>query len=161
MAGLASGLSWDRLARIRLPRQWRGALTWGIVLTGLALAGATLAVMGPFGRGMQGHVLRLVLLADLAFLVTLIGFIVARMARLISARRSTAPASRLHARLVAIFGGLALVPTVLVALFAGFLVNIGLEGWFSDRVQQVVTTSQAAAEAIADAIDSEHRGGAP
>ena len=38
MAGLASGLSWDRLARIRLPRPWRGALTWGIVLAGVALA---------------------------------------------------------------------------------------------------------------------------
>ena len=87
MAGLASGLSWDRLARIRLPRPWRGALTWGIVLSGVALAVATLAVMGPFGRGMQGATLRVVLLADLAFLIVLIGFIVARMARLISARR--------------------------------------------------------------------------
>ncbi|MGV3692924.1 MAG: aminopeptidase, partial [Paracoccus marcusii] len=121
-----------------MPRPWRGALTWGIVLSGVALAVATLAVMGPFGRGMQGATLRVVLLADLAFLIVLIGFIVARMARLISARRSTAPASRLHARLVAIFGGLALVPTVLVALFAGFLVNIGLEGWFSDPVLNTV-----------------------
>ncbi|RJK96602.1 PAS domain-containing sensor histidine kinase [Paracoccus aestuarii] len=154
MAGLATGLSWDRLARIRLPRQWRGFLTWGIVSTGLVLAVATLAVMGPFGRGMQSQALRVVLLADLAYLIVLIGFILARMARLISARRSTSPASRLHARLVAVFGGLALVPTVLVALFAGFLVNIGLEGWFSDRVQQVVTTSQAAAEAY----HAEHRG---
>lgn len=154
MAGLATGLSWDRLARIRLPRQWRGVLTWGVVLSGIVLAAATLAVMGPFGRGQPGHMLRLVLLADLVFLVAMIAFIVARMARLISARRSTAPASRLHARLVAIFAGLALVPTVLVALFAGFLVNIGLEGWFSDRVQQVVTTSQAAAEAY----HAEHRG---
>lgn len=153
MAGLATGLSWDRLARIRLPRQWRGVLTWGIVLSGLALAAATLVVMGPFGRNLDGQALRLVLLADLVFLVVLIGIIVARMARLISARRNTAPASRLHARLVAIFAGLALVPTVLVALFAGFLVNIGLEGWFSDRVQQVVTTSQAAAEAY----HAEHR----
>ncbi|MFD1482963.1 sensor histidine kinase NtrY-like [Paracoccus nototheniae] len=154
MAGLVSGLSWDRLARIRLPRQWRGLLTWGIVLSGFVLAVATLRVMGPFAQGMQGQTLRVVLLADLAYLVVLIGFIVARMARLIADRRNTAPASRLHARLVAIFGGLALVPTVLVALFAGFLVNIGLEGWFSDRVQQVVTTSQAAAEAY----HAEHRG---
>nr|WP_265500595.1 PAS domain-containing sensor histidine kinase [Paracoccus beibuensis] len=141
------------LARIRLPRQWRGALTWGMALAGLALAAATLAIMGPFGRGLQGQALRLVLLADLAYLVLIIAFIVARMARLITDRRRAGPASRLHGRLVAIFGGLALIPTVLVALFAGFLVNIGLEGWFSDRVQQVVTTSQAAAEAY----QAEHR----
>ncbi|MEC9103969.1 MAG: PAS domain-containing sensor histidine kinase, partial [Pseudomonadota bacterium] len=147
MAGLEAGLSWDRLARIRLPREWRGALTWGMALAGLALAAATLAIMGPFGRGLQGQALRLVLLADLTYLILIIAFIVARMARLITDRRRAGPASRLHGRLVAIFGGLALIPTVLVALFAGFLVNIGLEGWFSDRVQQVVTTSQAAAEA--------------
>lgn len=153
MAGLVTGLSWDRLARIRLPRRWRGALTWGMALAGLALAVATLAIMGPFGRGLQGHALRLVLLADLAYLVIVIAFIMARMARLITDRRAAGPASRLHGRLVAIFGGLALIPTVLVALFAGFLVNIGLEGWFSDRVQQVVTTSQAAAEAY----QAEHR----
>ena len=153
MTGLVTGLSWDRLARIRMPRQWRGFLTWGIVLSGVVLAAATFAVMGPFGRGMQGETLRLVLLADLVFLLVLIGFIVARMARLIAARRRAGPASKLHGRLVMIFGGLALVPTVLVALFAGFLVNIGLEGWFSDRVQQVVTTSQAAAEAY----QAEHR----
>ncbi|WP_410217829.1 ATP-binding protein [Paracoccus sp. (in: a-proteobacteria)] len=153
MAGLATGLSWDRLARIRLPREWRGILGWGMMLAGLALAVVTLAVLAPIGRGLQGHVLRLVLLADLTYLILLISFILARMARLISDRRRAAPASRLHGRLVAIFGGLALVPTVLVALFAGLLVNIGLEGWFSDRVQQVVTTSQAAAEAY----QAEHR----
>jgi two-component system nitrogen regulation sensor histidine kinase NtrY len=153
MTGQISGLSWDKLARIRLPRQWRWSLTWGIALTGIALAVATFIVMGPLDRKMQGETLRLVLLADLAYLLVLIGFIVARMARLIAVRRRSGPASKLHGRLVLIFGGLALVPTVLVALFAGFLVNIGLEGWFSDRVQQVVTTSQAAAEAY----QAEHR----
>lgn len=147
------GLSWDRLARLRLPRQWRSMLNWAMLLSGIALALATMALLGPLGRGMGGELLRLVLLLDLIYLALLIGFVVARMARLIQARRQNAPASRLHGRLVAIFAGLALVPTVLVALFAGVLVNIGLEGWFSDRVQQVVTTSQAAAEAYQE----EHR----
>lgn len=147
------GLSWDRLARLRLPRQWRSMLNWAMLLSGIALALATMALLGPLGRGMGGEMLRLVLLLDLIYIALLIGFVIARMARLIQARRQNAPASRLHGRLVAIFAGLALVPTVLVALFAGVLVNIGLEGWFSDRVQQVVTTSQAAAEAYQE----EHR----
>ncbi|MFN3524886.1 MAG: ATP-binding protein [Paracoccus sp. (in: a-proteobacteria)] len=153
MAGSVSGLSWDRLARLRLPREWRAGLNWVMLLTGAVLALATLAILGPLGRGMQGQVLRTVLLLDLAYLILLTGFVIARMARLIQARRSNGAASKLHGRLVAIFAGLALVPTVLVALFAGVLVNIGLEGWFSDRVQQVVTTSQAAAEAYQE----EHR----
>jgi two-component system nitrogen regulation sensor histidine kinase NtrY len=45
------------------------------------------------------------------------------------------------------------VPTVLVAIFGGLTVNIGLEGWFSDRVREVVGTSLAAAEAY----QQEHR----
>ena len=42
---------------------------------------------------------------------------------------------------------IALIPTVTVAIFAGLTVNIGLEGWFSDRVRQVVGASISAAEA--------------
>ena len=143
MAGAASGLSWERLAKVGLPRHWRGAMAAGVLLVGVLLAIATTTVLGPLAQGAESRMLRLILLLDLAYLIVLIGIIVLRMARLITARRKTAAGSRLHARLVLIFAGLALVPTVLVALFAGFLVNIGLEGWFSGRVQQVVTVLQA------------------
>ncbi|MBK4217214.1 PAS domain-containing sensor histidine kinase [Paracoccus caeni] len=153
MAESATGLSWDRLARIRLPRQWRGLLTFSLLAVGAVLAVATMTVLGPLAQGAHSRMLRLILLLDLLYLIVLTGFVLVRMARLISDRRRSAAGSRLHARLVMIFAGIALVPTVLVALFAGFLVNIGLEGWFSGRVQQVVTTSQAAAEAYQE----EHR----
>ena len=58
MAGSASGLSWDRLARIRLPRQWRGFLTWSVL--GL---GAVLAVVPGFVAAC--HIMRLVVLSVL------------------------------------------------------------------------------------------------
>lgn len=149
-----SGLSWDSLAQIRLGRQWRGVVFWGLLTAGALLMLATLAVLGPVNIDAQGQSLRTVLLLDLFYLIILIAWVIARMARLIAARRHSGNAgARLHRRLVLVFAGLALVPTVLVALFAGFLVNIGLEGWFSERVQQVVTNSQAAAEAYQE----EHR----
>ncbi|UFM66858.1 PAS domain-containing sensor histidine kinase [Paracoccus sp. MA] len=110
--------------------------------------------MGPFANAVSGgSLLRLVLLADLLYLIVLTGLVVARMAQIVAARRKSAAGSRLHMRLVGVFATIALVPTVLVALFAGLTVNIGLEGWFSNRVQQVVSTSLAAAEAYQD----EHR----
>lgn len=124
-----------------------------MILVGAALAAATLSVLGPVSRGAEPQLLRLILLLDLSYLMVLFAFVVLRMARLIAARRQQDAGSRLHGRLVTIFAGIALVPTVLVAIFAGFLVNIGLEGWFSDRVQQVVLSSQAAAEAYQE----EHR----
>ncbi|TRW97896.1 PAS domain-containing sensor histidine kinase [Paracoccus sp. M683] len=120
---------------------------------GVVLAVATLLVLGPFGPATPNWALRLVLLLDVVCMIALTGLVVMRLARMVAARRASAAGSRLHMRLVGVFAVIALVPTVLVALFAGLLVNIGLEGWFSDRVQQVVTTSQAAAVAYQD----EHR----
>lgn len=153
MAASETSLGWERLARVRLGRRWRGVLKWGLLISGAILFVTTLAILGPISLGTPGRGLRMVLLMDLLYLIVLIGLVMARMARLISARRNSAAGSKLQSRLVMIFAGLALVPTVLVALFAGFLVNIGLEGWFSDRVQQVVTNSQAAAVAY----QAEHR----
>ena len=146
--------AWDRVAALRRKRSFRNAATLGLVLLGPALAALTFAVMGPFAGGTSGGTqLRLVLLADLLYLIVLTGLVVARMARIVAARRKSAVGSRLHMRLVGVFATIALVPTVLVALFAGLTLNIGLEGWFSNRVQQVVSNSLAAAEAYQE----EHR----
>ena len=41
----------------------------------------------------------------------------------------------LHTRLVALFSTIAAVPTVLVAIFASFLLQSGLEFWFSDKAR--------------------------
>ena len=154
MAGTLSRGTWERVARLRRLRLYRNAATLGLALMGPALAGLTFAVMGPFADATAGGpALRLVLLADLLYLIVLTGLVVARMARIVAARRKSAAGSRLHMRLVGVFATIALVPTVLVALFAGLTVNIGLEGWFSNRVQQVVSTSLSAAEAYQE----EHR----
>ncbi|WP_240200282.1 MULTISPECIES: PAS domain-containing sensor histidine kinase [Paracoccus] len=154
MAGALSKGTWERVARLRRVRLYRNVATLGLALLGPALAALTFAVMGPFADAAAGgSVLRLVLLADLIYLIVLTGLVAARMAKIVAARRKSAAGSRLHMRLVGVFATIALVPTVLVALFAGLTVNIGLEGWFSNRVQQVVSTSLAAAEAYQD----EHR----
>ena len=56
-------------------------------------------------------------------------------------------------RLVRFFTAIALIPTILVAVFATITLNFGLEGWFSDRVRDVVANSMAAAQAY----EEEHR----
>lgn len=48
----------------------------------------------------------------------------------------------LHTRLVALFSVIAAVPTVLVAIFASFLLQSGLEFWFSNRAQTVLNQAQ-------------------
>lgn len=154
MAGTLSRGTWERVARLRRKRLVRNAATLGLAVLGPVLAALTFAVMGPLAHVTSGGaLLRLVLLADLLYLIVLTGMVIARMTGIVAARRRSAVGSRLHMRLVGVFATIALVPTVLVALFAGLTVNIGLEGWFSNRVQQVVSSSLSAAEAYQE----EHR----
>lgn len=140
-------------ARSRRSGRWRNIATLGLVVLGPVLAALTFLVLGPFGKSSETSSLRLVLLLDLIYLIVLTGLVAERLMRIIAARRRSAAGSRLHLRLTGVFAGIALVPTIIVALFAGLTVNIGLEGWFSDRVRQVVSTSLAAAEAYQE----EHR----
>ena len=58
--------------------------------------------------------------------------------RMFAARRAKSAGSRLHMRLSRVFAIVALIPTVLVAVFAVVTLSIGVEGWFSKNVQNVV-----------------------
>ncbi len=128
-------------------------MTVGLIVLGPILATVTFILMGPLAQGASSNALRLILLADLVYFLLLAGLVLVRLASMVAARRAKSAGSRLHLRLTGIFAGIALVPTILVAIFAGLVVNIGLEGWFSNRVRSVVGTSLSAAEAY----QNEHR----
>jgi two-component system nitrogen regulation sensor histidine kinase NtrY len=138
---------WLRFSRLRRQRRVQTALTLGLVFLGPLLAVATFLALGPFSQDAASPVLRLILLADLIYVLVIAALVLARVSRLISDRRSRSAGSRLHMRLSGVFMLIALVPTVLVAVFAVLSINIGLEGWFSDRVRSVVGSSLSAAQA--------------
>jgi two-component system nitrogen regulation sensor histidine kinase NtrY len=121
--------------------------TLGLVVLGPVLALATYMVLGPFGQGASAPSLRFILLADMVYILVVAALVLGQVAKLIAARRAQSAGSRLHLRLTGVFALMALIPTITVAVFAGLTVNIGLEGWFSERVRQVVGSSLAAAEA--------------
>lgn len=125
----------------------RNFSTLGLVVLGPILAFATFMVLGPFGQGSSSNGLRIILLTDLVYVLVVAALVLGQVGRLIAARRAKSAGSRLHLRLIGVFTLLALIPTVTVAIFAGLTVNVGLEGWFSDRVRGVVGNSLAAAEA--------------
>jgi len=138
---------WERVLRLRRQRRFQTALTLGLVLLGPVLAVATFLALGPFNQGATSPLLRLILLSDLIYVLVIAALVLARVARMIADRRSQSAGSRLHLRLSGVFMLIALIPTVLVAVFAVLSVNIGLEGWFSERVRSVVGSSLAAAQA--------------
>lgn len=70
-----------------------------------------------------------------------------RLARLILTRRQGKAGSALHLRMVSVFSILAVTPTVVVALFAGIFFYLGVQSWFSERVQKVVDESMVVAKA--------------
>ncbi|HEX9858919.1 MAG TPA: PAS domain-containing sensor histidine kinase, partial [Paracoccaceae bacterium] len=139
--------TWLRLSRLRRQRRVQTMMTLGLVVLGPVLAVATFLALGPFNQGAGSPLLRLILLADLVYVLVVAALVLARVARMVNDRRRHSAGSRLHMRLTGVFALVALIPTVLVAVFAVLTVNVGLEGWFSDRVRQVVGNSLSAAQA--------------
>ena len=139
--------TWARLNRLRRQRQVQNTMTFGLVVLGPLLAVATFLALGPLNQGVNSPSLRLILLADLVYILVVATLVMARVVRMVADRRSRSAGSRLHMRLTFVFAVVALIPTVLVAVFAVITVNFGLEGWFSDRVRSVVGSSLSAAEA--------------
>ncbi len=149
----ARKMTWAQLSRLRRQKRVQTIATFGLVVLGPILALATFLVLGPFDQGASALSLRLVLLADLVYVLVVAALVLQRVARMIAARRAKSAGSRLHLRLTGVFALMALIPAVSVAVFAGLTVNIGLEGWFSDRVRNVLGNSLAAAQAY----EGEHR----
>jgi two-component system, NtrC family, nitrogen regulation sensor histidine kinase NtrY len=135
------------LSRWRRNRYLRNYAAVALIVLGPLLAGLTFLALGPFALSAGSDALRLVLLADMIYVLVVAAIVAARVAQTVAARRRNSAGSKLHLRLTGVFGLVALVPTVLVAVFAVLTLNIGLEGWFSQRVRDVVGTSLAAATA--------------
>ncbi|MSO92731.1 MAG: PAS domain-containing sensor histidine kinase [Rhodospirillales bacterium] len=118
------------------------AMVWGVV-TVLTMSNRTsdLQTIGDY------------LKADIALLV-LLGIVVGwRLLALWLERRRGLAGSRLHVRLVVLFGLVATVPTVLVAIFSATFLEIGLQAWFSERVKRAIEDSHT----VAKAYFQEHR----
>ncbi|MGB3406727.1 MAG: PAS domain-containing sensor histidine kinase [Jannaschia sp.] len=128
-------------------------LTLVLVVLGPVLVVLTFATLGTRGAGDGQTLLRAVLLCDLVYILLIAALVVRRVTAMVAARRAGSAGSQLHLRLTGVFTGIALIPTVLVAVFATVTINIGLEGWFSDRVRNALGNSVEAAQAYAQ----EHR----
>lgn len=81
-------------------------------------------------------------------LMLLLGAIVARQAaKLWSERKRGIAGSKLHARLVLVFGFLAAAPAVLMAVFSAIFFYFGVQAWFNDRVSTAINESLEVAQA--------------
>ncbi len=137
----------NRLNVWRKRRNVQSAITLCLVALGPILLVTTVLLLNRFGSQISPGLFRTILLADFVYVLVIVALVAQRIMQMIAARRAKSAGSRLHMRLSAVFAAVAFIPTVLVAVFATVTLNIGIEGWFSERVRDAVGTSLSAAEA--------------
>ncbi|HXA25760.1 MAG TPA: PAS domain-containing sensor histidine kinase [Acetobacteraceae bacterium] len=80
-------------------------------------------------------------LGNLSAVLLLGAVLAARLTRVWVERRRGSAGSRLHVRLVLLFGGVAVAPAIVVACFAVAFFHFGIQAWFNDPVRQAVSES--------------------
>ena len=94
-------------------------------------------------------VMWLIMIDALALLV--LGTLVGRQIwRLWSERRQRLAGHQLHWRMAVLFGGVTTFPAIIVTLFALFVVDYSLRGWFAERISTAVNESVRVAESYFD-----------
>jgi hypothetical protein len=136
---------WRRLlVRLRVSRIMSVALAVAAVI---AVSGTYAAMRGilPFSSE-PGQVL-IWFYADLVVLLLLALLIGWRVVALWVDRRRGSAGSRLHVRMVRMFGFVSVVPAIIVTISSVLFFNFGLESWLSGQVRTALEESVAVAEA--------------
>jgi two-component system nitrogen regulation sensor histidine kinase NtrY len=129
---------------VRLGRK----LALALALAAAASAAATWAAMKglpPFDT--RPHLDALLLLLNLVLVLPLFAVVAWRLVQVWTERRRGLAGSQLHVRFVLVFSLLAVIPTIIVAVFSYLLFSFGVQAWFSERVRTALTESLAVAEA--------------
>ncbi|MFA6020519.1 MAG: PAS domain-containing sensor histidine kinase [Rhodospirillales bacterium] len=133
---------WAR--RVDLGRKMAIALT----VAALASSAATFAVLnGAASLTPDPLTVASFLALDLVLVLALAIVVTRRLIQVWGEGRRGGAGSRLHFRLVMLFGMVALVPAALMAVFSVLYFNIALESWFNPRVKTAIMESRAVAGA--------------
>jgi len=126
---------------------------WLEVVSVIALAIAVLATYLAYSQEpeagdllptMQVSILLMAILVPAMAILVLVG-------RRLALRRAAGSTARLHVRLVFFFSMVAAVPTLLVAGFAAFLFQTGVDFWFSDDSRGLMENANELAQSYYDA----------
>ncbi|HSD92627.1 MAG TPA: PAS domain-containing sensor histidine kinase [Methyloceanibacter sp.] len=82
-----------------------------------------------------------VLLINLVLVLAMIVLIAWQVTGLRLARRRQTAGAQLHVRIVSLFSVIAVLPAILLAVFASISLDRGLDHWFSDRTKSVIQSS--------------------
>ncbi len=141
---------WRRRLAIALRRQSFAPLIEIVALVALiatvTLSYFTFRQQGETGALLTPAMVATLLVANLVPAMALMVLVARRLAKRRAAQSGLGMKSRLPVRLVAIFSGIAAVPTLLVVIFASLLFQYGVEFWFSDRARGMLENAASLAQ---------------
>jgi two-component system nitrogen regulation sensor histidine kinase NtrY len=144
----------------QVQHQTSGRLRWlsgtagfVLVLASVICGLATFAIqtgMMPIAPTRENNALLLILNGVLLFILAFA--VLGQLAVLFLEKRRGTPGAALHLRLALLFGIIALIPAIIVAVFASFTLSRGLDAWFSQRTQAIVDSAAFVAEAYVKSL---------
>ncbi|MFP4536955.1 MAG: ATP-binding protein [Dichotomicrobium sp.] len=122
-----------------LTRRWVGSV---IVCLALVSGFATYAILTGLTPIVPTHgVVVYMLLVNGLLMAAMVVMVAGQLYGLWRARKRQAAAARLHTRIVSLFSFIALMPAILLVIFATVSLDRGLDNWFSGRIQSIIANS--------------------
>ena len=150
------------LSQQQPPRWWRRFIVasrranifrWLEIISALALLVAVGATWLTYSRATAPDALLPTMQVSLLLMATLVPAmaLLVLIGRRVALRRAAGSTARLHVRLVFFFSMVAALPTLLVAGFAAFLFQTGVDFWFSDDSRGLMENANALAQSYYEA----------
>ena len=128
-------------------RRFTGLAGFMLVVAGVACGLATFAILTgltPIKPTTETTMLLIVLNGIVLLVMALL--VLGQLVFLFIEKRHGTPGAALHLRLVSLFSLIAVVPAIIVAVFATVTLNRGLDAWFSERTRAIVDSAVNVAE---------------
>ncbi len=117
-------------------------MTLLLAAAALILGIATFTLLaGGISFGVGPNTVYLLVMASAVLLLLLGAVLAGRVTRVWVERRRGSAGSKLHVRLVVLFAGVAVIPVILVSIFASVFFSLGIQSWFNDRVRTALHES--------------------
>ncbi|NBX03597.1 MAG: HAMP domain-containing protein [Alphaproteobacteria bacterium] len=133
-----------------LTPQWlRRNLTFFLILAAVTSAVTTyITITGSTAPlGLKPKRVLTLMFVNIGVLAVLVGIVALRIYNLWNALRIDKVGSKLQKRILVLFSLVTIIPTLVVTVFSALFFNYGIQTWFNERVQTVVSESLAVAEA--------------
>ncbi|MEP3671360.1 MAG: PAS domain-containing sensor histidine kinase, partial [Hyphomicrobiales bacterium] len=144
MAHQTETMNVDTVPKTKQMNLLQSGRLFGLVLVVVALISTIIAfavLMGFTSIEPTSEVTRTIAILITSLIVCLVITVGYEIFHLWRARLKGRAAARLHIRIVSLFGLIAAVPALIVAIVASFTLDQGLDRWFSDRTQSIVDSS--------------------